>query len=184
VKNASNLMSVNNIINYLKSKGRKTTFETVATYLSYIESVFLIHKAERFDIRGKETIAGNVKYYSNDLAYKNYLFSGFSYGLGYQLENLVYLALRRAGFEVFVGVLPKKEVDFVAQKNDVKIYVQSSYLLHDDETLEREYSALESIKDNYPKYVVSLDDISLPQRNGIVHVQAWKLEEVLRKMFL
>lgn len=183
VNNASNLMSVNNIINYLKSKGRKTTFETVATYLSYIESVFLIHKAERFDIRGKETIAGNVKYYSNDLAYKNYLFSGFAYGLGYQLENLVYLALRRAGFEVFVGVLPKKEVDFVAQKNDIKIYVQCTYLLHNDETLEREYSALESIKDNYPKLVVSLDDISLPQRNGILHVQAWKLEEMLRKMF-
>jgi predicted AAA+ superfamily ATPase len=180
VNNASNLMSVNNIINYLKSKGRKTTFETVATYLSYIESVFLIHKAERFDIRRKETIAGNVKYYSNDLAYKNYLFSGFAYGLGYQLENLVYLALRRSGFEVFVGVLPKKEVDFVAKKNDVKIYVQSTYLLHNDEMLEREYSALESIKDNYPKLVVSLDDISLPQRNGILHVQAWKLEELLK----
>ncbi len=179
VNNASNLMSINNITNYLKSAGRKTTFDTVSNYIGFIEDTFLIHKAERFDIKGKETIAGNAKYYANDLCYKNYLYSGFGYGIGYLLENLVYLALCRAGYEVFVGVLPNKEVDFVAKKADETIYVQCAYLLQDESTVEREFAALESIADNYPKIVVSMDDISLPSRNGIHHIQVWEIEDFL-----
>lgn len=116
VNTASQLMSLNNITNYFKTKGKKTTYDTVSSYLGYIEDAFIIHKVERYEIRGKETIAGNVKYYCNDLAYKNFLFSGFAYGTGYLLENLVYLQLRRSGFKVYVGVLPNKEVDFVAKK--------------------------------------------------------------------
>jgi len=175
VNNASNLLSVNNIVNYMKSSGRKTTYDTVSNYIGYIEDTFLIHKAERYDIRGKETISGNSKYYSNDLAYRNYLYSGFGYGIGYQLENLIYLELRRAGYEVFVGAMPNKEVDFVAKKADTVIYLQSAYLMIDEETIQREYSSLEAIKDNYEKIVVSLDDVQFPQNKGIKHVQAWNL---------
>ena len=123
-----------------------------------------------------------MKYYANDLAYKNYLYSGFGYGFGYLLENLVYLALCRAGFHVYVGVLPNKEVDFVAKKADETFYVQCAYLLQDEATIAREYSALEAISDNYPKIVVSMDDIVLPSRNGILHVQAWNLEGFLGKI--
>lgn len=179
VNNAANLLSINNITNYLKSKGRKTTYDTIANYISYIEDTFLMHKAERFDIKGKDTIAGNVKYYCNDLAYKNYLYAGFGYGIGYQLENLIYLELRRLGYEVYVGVMPNKEVDFVAQKNDQKLYIQCTYLLIDEVTTNREYASLEAITDNYPKIVVSMDDISLPIKNGIIHLQAWKLHDFL-----
>lgn len=179
VNNASNLLSVNNIVNYMKSSGRKTTYDTVANYISYIEDTFLIHKAERYDIKGKETISGNSKYYSNDLAYKNYLYSGFGYGVGYQLENLVYLELKRAGYEVFVGAMPNKEVDFVAKKADKVIYLQSAYLMIDKQTTQREYSSLEAIKDNYEKFVVSLDDVQFPQNKGIKHIQAWNLHKVL-----
>lgn len=179
VNNASNLLSVNNIVNYMKSSGRKTTYDTVSNYIGYIEDTFLIHKAERYDIRGKETISGNSKYYSNDLAYKNYLYSGFGYGIGYQLENLIYLELKRAGYEVFVGAMPNKEVDFVAKKADKVIYLQSAYLLIDEETIQREYSSLEAIKDNYEKNVVSLDDVQFPQNKGIKHIQAWNLHKVL-----
>jgi uncharacterized protein len=175
VNTASNLMSLNNITNYFKSKGRKTTYDTIATYLGYIEDTFLIHKVDRFDIRGKETIAGNVKYYCNDLAYKNFLFSGFAYGTGYVLENLVYLELRRSGYQVFVGVLPNKEVDFVAKKADRIIYVQSAYLLNDETTTNREYAALEAISDHYEKIIISLDDIKFSTKNGIKHIQAWDL---------
>lgn len=175
VNNASNLFSINNVANFMKSKGRKTTYDTVANYIGYIEETFLVHKAERYDIKGKNTIAGNSKYYINDLAYKNYLYSGFGYGIGYKLENLVYLELRRAGYEVFVGVVPNKEVDFVAKKAGEVIYLQSTYMLTDDKTIEREYSALEEIVDNFPKIVVSLDDIQLPSKKGIKHVQAWNL---------
>ena len=181
VNTASNLMSLNNITNYFKSKGRKTTYDTIATYLGYIEDTFLIHKVERFDIKGKETIAGNVKYYCNDLAYKNFLFTGFAYGIGYLLENLVYLELKRSGFQVFVGVLPNKEVDFVAKKADRIVYVQSAYLLADETTQLREYAALEAIPDHYEKIIVSLDDLKFPNKNGIKHLQAWNLHTFLNQ---
>lgn len=182
VNNSSNMMSINNITNYLKSSGRKTTFDTIANYIGYIEDTFLIHKVERFDIKGKDTIAGNAKYYSNDLAYKNYLYRGFGYGIGYQLENLIFLSLHRLNFEIYVGVLPNKEVDFVAKKADQTLYIQCTYLLHDEATQKREYASLEAINDNYPKIIVSLDDIALPQKNGIVHVQAWKFEDLVNQI--
>ncbi len=181
INNASNLLSINNITNYLKSSGRKTSFDTISNYIGFIEDTFLIHRAARYDIKGKDTIAGNVKYYANDLAYKNYLYSGFGYGIGYLLENLVYLALCRAGYHVFVGVLPHKEIDFVAKKATETLYVQCAYLLQDEKTVEREFSGLEAISDNYPKVVVSMDDVVLPSRNGIQHVQAWKFENYLAK---
>ncbi|GHU70886.1 ATPase [Bacteroidia bacterium] len=174
VNNASSIISLTNIVNFFKTNGRKTTYDTVSAYTGYIEDAFLVHKAERYNIRGKETISGNCKYYINDLAYKNFLYSGFGYGIGYQLENLIYLALRREGFEVYVGALRSGEVDFVATKNDRKLYVQATYILADEKTVAREYAPLESIADNYEKIVVSLDDIALPDRNGIKHVQAWK----------
>lgn len=179
INNASNLLSVNNIANYMKNSGRKTTYDTVANYIRYIEDTFLIHKAERYDIKGKETLLGTCKYYSNDLAFKNFLYSGFGYGIGYQLENLVYLELRRLGFEVFVGTLPNKEVDFVGKKADIILYVQCTYLMHNQEIIQREYSSLEAIKDNYEKVVVSLDDVNFPQKNGIKHIQAWNLHAFL-----
>lgn len=179
VNNASNLVSIGNIVNYFKSKGRKTSYDTVSAYISYIEEAFLVHKAERYNIKGKDTIAGNCKYYINDLCFSNYLYSGFGYGIGYKLENLVYLDLLRAGFDVYTGNIKEKEVDFVAIKGDRVMYVQSTYLLVDEHTIEREYSALEMIDDNYEKLVVSLDDFSLPLRAGIKHVQAWRLGEAL-----
>jgi predicted AAA+ superfamily ATPase len=174
VNTASNLMSLNNITNYFKSKGRKTTYDTITTYLGYIEDAFLIHKVERYDIRGKETISGNVKYYCNDLAYKNYLFRGFTYGKGYLLENLIFLDLKRSGYKVYVGVLPNKEVDFVAQKADRILYVQSAYLLNEETTIMREYAALAAIPDHNEKIIVSLDDLKFPNKNGIKHLQAWE----------
>jgi predicted AAA+ superfamily ATPase len=182
VNTASNLLSVNNITNYFKSQGRKTSYDTIANYIGYIEDTFIIHKAERFDIKGRDTISGNVKYYCNDQSYKNYLFSGFAYGTGYQLENLIYLELRRHGFEVFVGVMPNKEVDFVARKTDLILYVQVAYLLADENTIEREYAGLDAIEDHYEKMVVTLDDITLPLKRGVKHVQAWNFANRLMEI--
>lgn len=179
VNNASNLLSVRNIANYFKSSGRKSSYETVASYLRYIEDTYLIHRVERYNIRGKETIAGNCKYYANDLSFNNYLYQGFGYGIGYLLENLVYLELARKGYNVYIGAIKDKEVDFVAIKGDRTIYLQVAYILIDRQTIEREYSALEAINDNYEKIVVSLDDMQLPVKDGIRHVLAWQLSEVL-----
>jgi predicted AAA+ superfamily ATPase len=174
VNNAANLVSITNVVNYFKSLGRKTTYDTVSAYIGYMENSFLVHKSERYDIRGKDTILGNSKYYINDLAYKNYLYTGFGYGIGYKLENLVYLNLKRAGFKVYTGVFRNKEIDFVALKEDKVLYVQATYLMIDENTIAREYAPLESIADNYEKVVVSFDDTCLPQRNGIKHEQIWK----------
>lgn len=178
VNNASNMLSISNITNYFKSSGRKTTYDTVAAYIGYIEDTYLVHRAERYNIRGKETIAGNCKYYLNDLSFNNYLYQGFGYGAGYQLENLVYLELLRSGFDVYVGSIKGKEVDFVAIKGDRTIYVQVALMLSDAQTIEREYSALESIRNSYEKFVVSLDSTRLFSRGGIRHVQAWNLKEM------
>jgi predicted AAA+ superfamily ATPase len=179
VNNASSLVSITNIVNFFKSNGRKTTYDTVANYIGYIEDTFLIHRVERYDIRGKDTISGNSKYYINDLSFKNYLYPGFGYGIGYKLENLVYLDLRRAGYEIYVGAMRDKEVDFVAKKGDRVIYLQVTYILADEQTICREYAPLEAIQDNYEKMVVSLDDLNLPSNQGIKHIQAWELSHIL-----
>ena len=179
VNNASNLLSVRNISNYFKSSERKTSYDTVAAYIAYIEDTFLVHRCNRYDIKGKDTLSGNAKFYINDLAYKNYLYSGFGYGMGYKLENLIYLELRRAGYEVYVGAMRDKEIDFVAKKGDRVIYLQSVFVLADEQTYKREYAPLEAIPDNYEKFVVSLDDFSLPSNNGIRHIQVWDLCSLL-----
>lgn len=180
INNASNLVSITNILNYFKSRNRKTSYDTIANYIGYLEDAFLIHKAERYNIKGKDILSGTAKYYVNDLAFKNYLYPGFAYGLGYQLENLIYLTLRKYGYTVYVGNLGENEIDFVAQKDGNTLYVQSSYSLSDEKTAIREYKALKAIQDNYPKIVVSLDDIKLPDNEGIHHIQAWNFQEFLR----
>ncbi len=179
VNNASTLLSVSNIVNYFKSKNRKVNYETVVNYIQYIENTFLVHKVERYNIKGKETVSGISKYYINDLSFKNYLYSGFGYGIGYLLENAVFLQLRQSGYDVFVGTLRKSEIDFVAKKGNRVVYFQVTYLLTDEQTYNREYGAFTPIKDNYEKYVVSLDEVQFPSNEGINHVQVWRLEDLL-----
>ncbi|PIP53899.1 MAG: AAA family ATPase [Bacteroidetes bacterium CG23_combo_of_CG06-09_8_20_14_all_32_9] len=179
VNNASDLISISSIVKYFAGKNRKTNYETVANYIEYLKNTFLIHQVDRYNIKGKEVLAGNYKYYINDLSFKNYLYSGFEYGLGYMLENIIYLQLINSGYNVYIGYLRNKEIDFVATKNNKTIYLQVAYLLIDKNTIEREYSELESIPDNFEKYVVSLDDIALPNKNGIKHVLAWQINDIL-----
>ena len=179
VNNASNLISVNSIVNWFKGKKRKTSYDAIAAYIGYIEEAFLIHRCNRYDLKGKEILEGNAKFYINDLSYKNFLYAGFAYGIGYKLENLIYLELKRKGYDVYTGCQTGKEIDFVAQKNDRRIYLQSTFSLTDEQTARREYAALETIRDNYEKIVVSLDDFTLPSNNGIRHCRAWELHSML-----
>ena len=179
VNNASNLISIINVVNFFKSNNRKTTYDTVSNYIGFIEDTFLVHKVERYDIKGKDTISGVCKYYINDLSFKNFLYSGFGYGMGYKLENMIYLELRRARYKVYIGTMRDKEIDFVAKKGDRVIYLQSTYSLADEQTARREYAPLESIADNYEKWIVSMDDIVLPSNNGIRHIQAWNFGNVI-----
>lgn len=179
VMNASNLISISNIVNYFAGKNRKTNYETIANYIEYLKHTFLVHQVDRFNIKGKEVLSGNSKYYINDLSFKNYLYSGFEYGFGYMLENIIYLQLINSGYNVYAGYIRNREIDFVATKNSRTIYLQVTYTLTDKATIEREYGQLETIPDHYEKFVVSLDDIPLPNRNGIKHVLAWQLNEIL-----
>lgn len=177
VNNAGRLFSVSNIVNYFKSIGRKTNYETISTYLSYLCKAFLIHRAERYNIAGKELISGNCKYYSNDLAYHNYLYRGFSYGYGNLLENAVYLDLRRQGYQVHVGIKEHSEVDFVAIRSDYKLYVQVCWqMAGDEDTAMREYAPLLGINDQYRKVVVSLDEVRFPNNNGVEHLFPWEIK--------
>jgi predicted AAA+ superfamily ATPase len=101
----------------------------------------LIHKAERYNVAGKELLNGNCKYYANDSAYYNYLYKGFAYGLGNLLENAVYIELRRKGWQLYVGVQGQTEIDFVAMRSDEKVYFQVSWqIASNEETAQREYA--------------------------------------------
>lgn len=178
INNASNLISINSIINYFKSKNRKTNYETLSNYIDYLRNTMLIHKVDRYHIKRKETISGNHKYYLNDLAFKNFLFPGYEYGIGYMLENIVLLQLLSKGYIVYTGVVSNREIDFVAIKSNRTIYVQVAYLLAEENTIQREYGELEKIPDNYDKFVVTMDDVQYPDRNGIKHCQAWNIGEI------
>lgn len=181
VNTASNLISITNIINFFATKKRKTNYETLSSYIKYLENSFLVHRAERYNIKGKDTISGNSKYYLNDLAYRNYLYAGFGYGMGYLLENAIYLSLRRAGFHVYVGTIKDTEVDFVAIKGERRIYLQVTLQLTEEKTIEREYRSLKLIEDNFDKYVVSMDDYKIPTNEGVEHISAWDLDDFLSK---
>ena len=181
VNTASNLISITNIINFFASKKRKTNYETLSSYVNYLENSFLLHRAERYNIKGKDTISGNSKYYLNDLAYRNYLYAGYGYGIGYLLENAVFLSLRRAGYQVYVGTIKDAEVDFVAIKGDKRLYLQVTLQLTEEKTIEREYRSLKLIEDNFDKYVVSMDDYKIPTNEGIEHISAWNLDDFLNE---
>jgi uncharacterized protein len=174
VNNVGNLLSVNSLVDYFKHQKRKTNYETVAQYLGYLEDAYIIFRCERFQIKGKEILSGQVKYYLNDLSFKNYLYGGFHLGWGHMMENLVYLELITRGYKVYVGQLRGKEVDFVAQKGDETRYLQVAYQISSDETRNREFASLLGIRDNFEKMVISADDVSLPPIEGIRHSLYWE----------
>lgn len=180
VNNSGRLTSISNIVNYFQSLGRKTNYETLSSYTSYLGKAFLMHKAERYHIAGKEILTGNAKYYSNDLAYYNYLYRGFAYGMGSLLENAIYLDMRRKGWLTYVGVHGQSEVDFVGIKGEQKIYVQVCWeMAGEEETAKREYAPLLKIADQYRKVVVTLDEIRFPNNNGIEHLFPWEFCAIL-----
>ena len=173
VQNICNPVSVTNIVNYYQNLQVVTNFNTLSSYLEYLKQTFLLHEVSRYDMKGKKILGGTRKYYLNDLAFRNMLYSGFEPGLGYLLENAVFLEFRRNGYEVFTGKDRNKEVDFVVKKNGTIKYVQVCYLLTDENVIQREFGNLGGIRDNWEKMVISLDDIALGNRNGIIHHPAW-----------
>lgn len=166
-------VSVANIVRYMTSKGEKISDETVSNYLKYLRDAFLAIPVRRFDIHGKMLLESNNKHYFSDHGIRNYICGSDIRGsIEKIMENVVWNHLRRQGFEVSVGILRAGEIDFVATKSDMRIYVQVTYLLASDDTIKREFGNLAAIKDNYPKFVVSLDPVSggFSEYPGIEHV--------------
>ncbi len=173
--NIGSFFSVNKLVKHLNSKGATTNFETLSRYVDHLQKALLIHACSRYDIRGKEILAGERKYYINDLAFRQYLAPDYDPGFSRRLENCFYLHWKSQGYEVHVGRQRNLEVDFVLEKDDSRIYAQICYLLADEAIVEREYRGLEMIRDSYPKMVVSLDDFQFGTRNGIQHKLAWEI---------
>ena len=177
--NVGHTFSAATLSKYLKSQNRQMDPETVYSYLNKLETAYILHRCSRYDIRGKEILKTQEKFY---LADSSLCFSILGYdenAVASMLENLVYTELLRRGYEVFVGKLDNKEVDFVASRKEEKIYIQISERIEKAETEQREYGNLLSIADNYPKYVLRTDEFAGGNYEGIktMHVADFLLSQ-------
>jgi predicted AAA+ superfamily ATPase len=175
--NIGQIFSSQKIFKYLKNQGYSIGVETVLEYVKYLEMAQIIHRVPRYDIKGKRLLEIHEKYFINDLGLRHALL-GFRDGdINQLLENVVYLELKVRGYEVYIGKLGEYEIDFVAVRENKKVYIQVCYLLASAETVEREFSALEKINDNYEKTVLSMDETWGNDRNGInrIYLLDWLL---------
>jgi len=168
--NIGSTFSGKSVADYFKNQQRKTDINTIYNYLNALEGAFILYRVPRYDIRGKEILKTQEKYYLSDVSllyatmgYRDRMISGI-------LENIVYLELKRRGYNVYVGKLYSKEIDFIAEKQAEKIYIQVTYKLDSEQTVEREFSNLLEIDDQYPKYVVSMDDFWKDTIDGVQHM--------------
>lgn len=173
ISNIGNTFSSSTIIKYLKSENRKISSETIYNYIEYCRSACLLHLVSRQDIVGKKILQFQEKIYLTDHGIREAIYGNNTRDIGQILENIVYIELLRRGYKVTVGKNENLEVDFVAQTNGQKIYYQVAYLLASEETIEREFGALRRIDDNYPKYVLSLDEFDM-SRDGYIHLNLRK----------
>lgn len=170
--------SAENVINFLKSEGKSISTETLYLYLDALCKALIIKKIYRYDIHGKAILKTLNKYYMTDLGIAQIKNNNFEINKCYALENMVYIELLRRGYEVYIGKIDNGEIDFLAIKYNEKKYYQVTYLLADTNVVEREFGAFDDIKDNYQKYVLSLDKMDFSM-NGITHknIIDWLLEE-------
>ena len=170
IENVGKNFSANSIVKFLKSEGRSLTVETIYNYLEWLEKAFVIYRCQRYDLQGKAVLKTQEKFYLADPALK-YCMMGFNpKSIASMLENIVYFELRRRGYDVYVGKNETKEIDFVAVRRDERVYVQVCRELPD--ASDREIVNLLEIKDHYPKYVVTMDDLAGGNIDGvrIVHL--------------
>ena len=168
--NSGSLVSANRINEFLKSQKTSVSTRSVIDYLYFLESSYLVHKVNRYDITGKKIFEVNDKYYFEDLGLQHVMKPYDPARLNKYIESLVYRYLVESGFSVYVGKLADKEIDFIASKGDDKIYVQVALNVADEKTFEREFGNLLMIKDNHSKYVVTLDEYATGKHKGIIHM--------------
>lgn len=165
--NVGNTFSAKSISDYLKSEHRKIDNETVYSYLEKLEKAYLIHRCSRYDLQGKEILKTQEKFYLADTALRYSVLGYNSDSVASSLENVVYLELCRRGYAVHIGKTDGGEIDFVASRQNEKLYVQVTQMIRSESTEKREYDRLLSIRDNYPKYVLLTDDFAGGNYQGI-----------------
>ncbi|MDU3087530.1 MAG: ATP-binding protein [Peptoniphilus harei] len=168
MQNIGATFSASAIKNYLKSENRNISVDTVLNYLEYCNRAFVLKKVPRFDLEGKKLLKVDEKYYLTDHGFRQSM--GFSNvkDIEKTLENIVYIELLSRGYDVKIGKVKDREIDFVAKRGEIISYFQISYLMENEKTREREFGVYDLIKDNYPKYVLSMDKFDFSQK-GIVH---------------
>jgi uncharacterized protein len=180
VNNTSNLINLTNILNTLNSRGIKSNLTTLWSYLEYLKNSFLIYEAGLYDVIWKRILNRERKLYLSNPHHRTLLSSGYDSGLGKILENTIYLEARIAGYSVWVWRVWGREIDFILEKHGKKIYIQVAYLLADETVIERAFGNLRLIRDSWPKYVISMDEISFGTLEGIEHIRAWEMEKIFR----
>ena len=177
LENIGQTFSANSILKFLKNEYRTISVETIYNYLKWLEDAFIIYKCQRYDLQGKAILKTQEKYYLADVSLKYSIMGYNGKMVSSSLENIVYLELKRRGYSVYIGKNYTKEIDFVAQKRDEKIYVQVCDKI--PKQSDRETNNLLEIKDNYPKYVVTLDNLATGNENGIkiIHITDFLLQE-------
>jgi predicted AAA+ superfamily ATPase len=168
--NIGNTFSGKNVADYFKNQQRKIDVNTVYNYLHALEGAFIFYRVSRYDVKGKEILKTQEKFYLSDISllyatigYRDRQISGI-------LENIVFLELKRRGYQIYIGKVDTKEIDFIAEKRNEKIYIQVAYKLDNEQTIEREISVLQSINDNFPKYVITMDEFWKENIDGIKHL--------------
>lgn len=168
LSNIGSIFSATSISKYFKSENRSIPVDTILSYLSLCEDAFFVKKVKRQDLPGKKLLTVNDKYYVADHGFRESLLGENQAHIQGVLENIIYWELSRRGYEVHIGKLADKEVDFVAFKDGVTSYYQVTYLLADENTISREFGVFSGLDDNFDKYVLSMDQLNM-SRNGIKH---------------
>lgn len=167
--NVGNITTAKKIADYFKSQRIKTSVDTILNYISYIEASLLIDKAPRYDIKGKRLLEFSDKAFLNDIGLRHGLIGYREKDINGLLENIVFKELQARGYKISIGVIDQMEIDFIAEKQNEKKYIQVCYGLGSETAVEREFGNLEKIKDNYEKMVISMDKFFPAERNGILH---------------
>ncbi len=168
--NVGNTFSAKSLSDYFKSQYRKVDITTVYNYIEALESSFIISKVNRYDVHGKEILKTQEKYYLADQGIQHAVFGYRDRNISGVLENIVYNELVRRGYKVYIGKLKDKEIDFVAERKSEKLYVQVTFKMESEQTVQREFEPLLLVKDHYPKYVVSMDENFNDNIEGVKHV--------------
>lgn len=173
-----NPISIKSIADYITSSGRRVSQNTISDYVSALIEPYVFYTAERYDVEGKQLLKQSPKYYISDLGIRRYIVSKQNYDLGFSLENIVFLELKRRGYKVNIGKVGSKEVDFVTEKDGVIEYIQVTASMTDEKTFDREIAPLKNIGDNYSKKILTLDKFTLGNYEGIIveNVVDWLLE--------